>query len=495
MTSALNVCKDMEHNLEHDLHSDSSTMCAFYRKLNVVGGDIDMISNKASLNSVNASPLNDSNVPQHAGPCNDSNIIKGDIGKQTDERDYLAAFPTLVSTNATNALARNSICPVSYAKIINGNSTCRVMCKVNFRSLNSDKPINAKAKVKIHKASILDVHSRFSFSLYGYFMSKRVAFPVVENYVKKAWKKFGLVHVMMNSKGFFFFKFASVEGMNEVLENDGLIMMTTKLGKPIMLDSYTSSMCLQSWGRIYYAQALNDIRVHRVLKEDIVIAIPNVEDDGKVLHTVRVEYEWEPPRYGVCMVFGHDDMLCAKRHVEKPKKQYTNHDGFQYNSSYHSTNVGSKVLFKPKKPIWQAVSKKNSDSSSGDELGLNGGSSNIGKKVVQDMVGLTCDSPSNTLLVTRINDLESQMIEGTLMLMDNDGKPLKPSKSTLCSSSNVVSKKVDNLDNEDNDSEVEEKENHGKDPYDDDDFDDPGLTDDQMKFANAFDINLGGKHK
>ncbi|GKE49430.1 hypothetical protein Tco_1480688 [Tanacetum coccineum] len=37
------------------------------------------------------------------------------------------------------------------------------------------------------------------------------------------------------------------------------------------------------------------------------------------------------------------------------------------------------------------------------------------------------------------------------------------------------------------------KENHGEDLYDNDDFDDPSLTDAQMKFAYAFDINLCGQ--
>ncbi|GKE72209.1 hypothetical protein Tco_1534250, partial [Tanacetum coccineum] len=86
------------------------------------------------------------------------------------------------------------------------------------------------------------------------------------------------------------------------------------------------------------------------------------------------------------------------------------------------------------------------------------------------------------------------------------GKSLKPSKSTLPSSSNMVSKMVNDLVNEDNDSEVEEwewsenksvyeqwKESHSEDPNDDDDFDDPGLSNAQMKFANAFEINLRGQ--
>ncbi|GKD28013.1 hypothetical protein Tco_1234227, partial [Tanacetum coccineum] len=32
---------------------------------------------------------------------------------------------------------------------------------------------------------------------------------------------------------------------------DGLSVIATKLGTPFMLDSYTSDMCLQSWGSIH----------------------------------------------------------------------------------------------------------------------------------------------------------------------------------------------------------------------------------------------------
>nr|GEZ35454.1 hypothetical protein [Tanacetum cinerariifolium] len=67
-TSASNIGKDMERNLDHDLHSDSSTVGALSWNLNDMGSDIVMISKKASLNSINAGPLNGSNVPQHAGP-------------------------------------------------------------------------------------------------------------------------------------------------------------------------------------------------------------------------------------------------------------------------------------------------------------------------------------------------------------------------------------------------------------------------------------------
>lgn len=183
------------------------------------------------------------------------------------------------------------------------------------------------------------------------------AFPVVEHYVLNAWKKYGIAKVMMNAKGFFFFKFRSATGRDEVLENglwfirnvpivikkwsnttsllkedlvsvpvwvklqdipiaaftgDGLSAIATKLGTPIMLDSYTSTMCTNSWGRLDFARALIDIRADRALKDTLVIVIPNVDGTGTTLHKVRVEYEWKPPRCGTCMVFGHADDQCPK---------------------------------------------------------------------------------------------------------------------------------------------------------------------------------------
>ncbi|GJW83628.1 hypothetical protein Tco_0156773 [Tanacetum coccineum] len=229
-----------------------------------------------------------------------------------------------------------------------------------------------------------------------------------------------------------------------VVQTYGLSVMATNLGNPSMLDSYTSSMCLESWGRMDYSFALIDIGVDRELKDEMVIAISNVEYDGEVMHVNS-----KVPRKGTSSANPFDAL--------NP-------------SSSCGTNVGSKVQFNHKKPIWQAVSKKNSASSSGtkknfevprkvtiytnpfdelntieegDELRSNRGSSNSSKKVVQDVAVSASGSPSNTPLVTRINELESQMIDEKLVLLGDDGKPLKPYKPMVPSSYYVVFKKVD----------------------------------------------------
>ncbi|GJY36505.1 copia protein [Tanacetum coccineum] len=49
---------------------------------------------------------------------------------------------------------------------------------------------------------------------------KRVAYPVVANYVRNTWGKFSLVKSMLNSStGLFSFQFSSMDGLNSMLEN------------------------------------------------------------------------------------------------------------------------------------------------------------------------------------------------------------------------------------------------------------------------------------
>nr|GEZ37849.1 hypothetical protein [Tanacetum cinerariifolium] len=138
----------------------------------------------------------------------------------------------------------------------------------------------------------------------------------------------------------------------------------------------------------------------------------------------------------------------------------------------------------------------------GNELRSNGGSLNSSKKVVQDVIGSTFGIPSITPFVARINDLESQMIEGKLVLLDSEVNEDNDSEvdevydetaTYMASKSFNVNKASKSGSGRGKKSLYEQwQESHGEDPHDDD-FDNPGLTDAQMQFANAFDINLPGQ--
>ncbi|GJX82575.1 zinc knuckle CX2CX4HX4C containing protein [Tanacetum coccineum] len=213
------------------------------------------------------------------------------------------------------------------------------------------------ANVSIPRKIVETVSSRLANTLYGYFIGKRIAFPVVEYFVRNNWGKYGLTRIMMNSKGFFFFQFKTLKGLEDVLENgpwmirkspiilkkwnmstrlckdelsripvwvkihdvpiqafteDGLSIIASKLGKPIMLDSYTSSMCIESWGRSSFARCLIEINAEDVLQDSLTIGIP-CEDDGFSIETVSIEYEWKPPRCDLCKIFGHSHDCCPKK--------------------------------------------------------------------------------------------------------------------------------------------------------------------------------------
>ncbi|GJX28156.1 zinc knuckle CX2CX4HX4C containing protein [Tanacetum coccineum] len=92
----------------------------------------------------------------------------------------------------------------------------------------------------------------------------------------------------------------------------GLSLITTQIGKPIMLDSYTSNMCVSSWGRSTYARALIKISADVDMKDSLVIAIPMGRDKGHSLATIDIEYEWRPPRCSTRLIFDHINDKCPK---------------------------------------------------------------------------------------------------------------------------------------------------------------------------------------
>ncbi|GJZ48371.1 putative reverse transcriptase domain-containing protein [Tanacetum coccineum] len=59
----------------------------------------------------------------------------------------------------------------------------------------------------------------------------------------------------------------------------GLSVIATKIGTPLMLDSYTSHMCMQSWGRSSYARAIIELRADDELKDTIVVAMSKLIDE------------------------------------------------------------------------------------------------------------------------------------------------------------------------------------------------------------------------
>nr|GEX65556.1 hypothetical protein [Tanacetum cinerariifolium] len=164
---------------------------------------------------------------------------------------------------------------------------------------------------------------------------------------------------------------------------DGLSVIATKLGTPLMLDSYTSDMCLQSWRRTSYSREMIELRADLELKDTIMVVMLKLTGEGFYTCTVRVEYDGN------------------KKKVMEPTKEVSNSN------------------------LFVVLNLVKNDG----ELGTNGGTSNLASDGADSsgssFWNVETSSTGTTSIVDKIEKLGKLIIDGKVTLVDNDGKSLK----------------------------------------------------------------------
>nr|GEX05641.1 hypothetical protein [Tanacetum cinerariifolium] len=251
---------------------------------------------------------------------------------------------------------------------------------------------------------------------------------------------------------------------------DGLSFIATKLGTSLMLDSYTSDMCMQSWGRSSYARAMIELRANVELKDNIMATISKITRKGYYTCNIRVAYERKPPSVHVTS--------------QTPK----------------GIPVGQKVGFKPTKQVYQPVSKKTTSNTSvykkknieptkevcnsnpfevltsienDVELGTNGGISNLASQATNSsgssFWNVDASSPSTTPIIEKINKIEKLIMEKLLWWM---------MKSLL-----------------EQWMEAYENDDYEYNPYDDDMYEGQDIPDKLQAIRDKLDITVRGRRK
>ncbi|GJS05210.1 hypothetical protein Tco_0321718 [Tanacetum coccineum] len=227
-------------------------------------------------------------------------VVEETVAMKCPVVNTLSVGPNLPPpTQEANAPTGNAPSELSYATAT-GKPSGK---KVNVRTLFT--PGGNRIDVVVLVDSIRAISERFSNTAYGFFLGKKVAYPVVANYVRNTWGKYGLVRLMFNSStGLFSFQFSSIDGLDAMLENvwdklhsvpvtafseDGLSSIATKLGTPLMFDSYTSDMCIKSWGRSSYARVIIELRADVELNDNTVVPMSKITREGHYTCNVRVE--------------------------------------------------------------------------------------------------------------------------------------------------------------------------------------------------------------
>nr|GEY87494.1 RNA-directed DNA polymerase, eukaryota, reverse transcriptase zinc-binding domain protein [Tanacetum cinerariifolium] len=216
-----------------------------------------------------------------------------------------------------------------------------------------------------------------------------------------------------------------------------------------------------------YVRAMVELHADTKLKDTLVVFVPIFLGDGCTRSTIRVENEWTPLECLSCMVFCHVLDECPKKIVSNVLKNLKN------------PQLSNNIPF-------DALNTVEND----DDLGTNRGNSKLAEKganfdVVSFAHGTLYEafgSPTTISLAERINDLEIQMMNEKRMLVDDDNLMASTSSTVDKSSKVVVVYEIRAC--------MKDGETYNEDMYDDDYFYHCGLTDSQMKFVNAFDINL-----
>ncbi|GJT97092.1 cytokinin dehydrogenase 3-like protein [Tanacetum coccineum] len=280
--------------------------------------------------------------------------------------------------------------------------------RVNFRTLTS--PVGNGADVAIPLESIRAISEQFINSAYSFFLGKRVAYLVFsfeDGLDAMLEHDVGRVSVIV--------KFHGVPMM--AFSENGLSIIANKLGTSLMLDSYTSDMCMQSWGRSSYARTMIHLRADEELKDSIVVAMPKLIGEGFNMCTVRVEYEWKPPKCWSCNVFGHVLNECPKKIVLDVVKNLNNPMQACRGACGKKKQVeASRQEVSNSNPFDTLNSIENDD-----VLGTNGGNSKSARKGSLNVVH---GSSSNTLIIDKINKLERQILDWKLMFVADDGNSL-----------------------------------------------------------------------
>ncbi|GJR35153.1 zinc knuckle CX2CX4HX4C containing protein [Tanacetum coccineum] len=196
----------------------------------------------------------------------------------------------------------------SFASVLQTKSIKKV---VKITELRNDERVEGAAVALPFKA-VEEVSARFNNTLYGYFIGKRLAFKLVENYVKNTWAKYGLKRVQLHDD-FFLFQFENKDGMDKVLENGPWLIRTV----PLILNVWSPNTDLKK-AEVKkapvsrYARALIEVSADKEILESLTIAILVGKDKGHTLVTIDIEYEWKPPQCSHCLIFDHITDKCSK---------------------------------------------------------------------------------------------------------------------------------------------------------------------------------------
>ncbi|GJS80903.1 retrotransposon protein, putative, ty1-copia subclass, partial [Tanacetum coccineum] len=382
--------------LDDTMNKDTPVVVATATTVTATTHVVDMTVEKEKCNT-----LDDTNVEKEKLCSLEDTSVMGSF----------PPLPTQVTTSASNAPGKSS-----YANIT-GKPSGK---KVNVRTLFT--PEGNRIDVLVLVDSIHAINKRFANIAYSFFLGKKVAYPVVANYVRNTCGKYGLIRsIFSSSTRLFSFQFSSMDGLYAMLENgpwfirnNPLIFKKWHPDKNLLKEDVSIVPVLVKFHGVpvtaFSEDGLSAIATKLAnveLKDNIVVAMPKSTRDGHYTCNVRVEYEWKPPRCSSCKVFRHIHEECPKNTGSSEKKTMKK-------PNQTSRGVLSAVSFSGNKKKGVKPTIEVSNSNSFDVLNS-----------VDNDVEFDNSSSGTTPIIDKIGKFEDLLTSGQAILVDKAGNHLK----------------------------------------------------------------------
>nr|GEX34690.1 hypothetical protein [Tanacetum cinerariifolium] len=240
----------------------------------------------------------------------------------------------------------------SYAGAVGASGKDQPKVNSNFRTLVADLVFDG-INIYIPCTVVKKVSTRFKHNLYGYIIGflffkfdSRVGLEAV--LVGGPWlirksliilKKWPMDSRLLKEELTRNLIWANLHDVPiQVFKEDGISLIATFIGKPIMLDSYTSSMCNDSWGRISFARCLIELNLEAHLMDVVTIGMPSLFGDGFTKETIMLSMN----RGCLYVIYTNNDFQTVGKKKRKGKSKST------YGVQFASPSVKQNVIYEPK---------------------------------------------------------------------------------------------------------------------------------------------------
>nr|GEW36534.1 hypothetical protein [Tanacetum cinerariifolium] len=160
---------------------------------------------------------------------------------------------------------------------------------------------------------------KWKFTVCGYFFESSLLVYEMKYNIIRMRAKHGLRDIVVNRDEICFAKFKDEEGMNLVIKKStwmstkGISTISSRLGRPIMMDKMTADMCSRGTRWLGYARVLVEIEACKCFLDEIEIVYVDRQNSRKNSKWVKIEYSWKPMVCNHCKVFGHSFFECTLR--------------------------------------------------------------------------------------------------------------------------------------------------------------------------------------